>query len=74
MRCLLSKLSAGVVAGLVAASSTPASAHVGDHSHMTFAALAEHLLTALDHRFAIAAVVLLAGFAAVVTAMTRRKA
>jgi hypothetical protein len=68
------KLSAVVLAVLAAGLSTPASAHVGDHSHMSFADLADHILTKLDHRLGIAAVVLLASVAGLFTALTRRKA
>jgi hypothetical protein len=61
-------------AALAAGLCTPASAHVGDHSHMTFAELANHLTAKPDHALAIAAVAALLGVAGFSAALMRRKA
>ena len=65
-------LAAVVVIGL-AVLSTAASAHVGDHSHMSFAEMANHLLSSLDHELTIVAVVLILALAGSSALPSRRK-
>ena len=47
---------ASIVALATAAFSTAASAHIGDHSHMSFAEGVMHPFTGLDHMLAMVAV------------------
>lgn len=74
MRRLLPKLCAVAVLVLTAGLGAPALAHVGDHSHMTFAELADHLLSRLDHTLTIATVMLLLGAAGFAALLMRRNA
>lgn len=53
--------------------STAALAHVGDHSHMTFAGLADHLMSGPDHQLAIMAVLLVMAIAAGAGVLASRK-
>jgi type IV secretory pathway VirB2 component (pilin) len=64
---------AAVAAMAVTGLSTAASAHVGDHSHMTFAEIANHLLASLDHKFTIMAVVLAIAVAGASVLLAYRK-
>ena len=50
-----------------------ASAHVGDHSHMTVPELANHLLSNLDHELAIMVVGLVIALAGASAFLVRRK-
>jgi hypothetical protein len=71
-RLLLPKLLAATA--LTAGAGAPAWAHVGDHSHMTFGELANHLASRPDHMLAIAAVALTLGAAALSVTIKRRNA
>ena len=73
-RALAPRLSLAVLAILaVAGAGAPAFAHVGDHSRMTIAEMADHLFSSLDHRFAITAVVLVLALAGVSALLAYRK-
>ena len=74
MRPLRRSLSvAAVVAVAVTALSTAASAHVGDHLHMSFAEMANHLWSSLDHKLTIIAVVFLMALASASGLLARWK-
>ncbi len=64
MRRFARPFSFGFVVPALIGSSSAALAHGGDHSHMTIVEAASHLLSSLDHRLTIMAVVLLAAVAA----------
>jgi len=73
-RSFASKTSLAVLTAIaVAGFSTAASAHVGDHSHMTVAEMANHLLASLDHKFTIMAVVLVMAVAGASVLLATRK-
>lgn len=61
------------IAVVLAFSSTTALAHAGDHAHMTFAEIANHLLASLDHASAIAAIVTVVAAAGATALLTYRK-
>lgn len=71
-KLLAPKLLAATV--LAAGFGTPASAHVGDHSHMSFGELASHLASRPEHMIVVACVALLAGAVTLSAAVKRRKA
>jgi hypothetical protein len=60
------------IALVLAGQGTAAHAHAGDHAHMTFAGLANHLLASLDHTSAIMAVVLAMALAGASALLARR--
>jgi len=63
-RSFASKTSlAALTAMALSGFSTAASAHVGDHSHMTLAGMADHLWSSFDHKLTIMAVVLVMALA-----------
>jgi hypothetical protein len=62
-------LAALVLTGL----SSAAFAHAGDHTQMTIAEMANHLLSSLDHRLAIIAVVLAMALAGASVLLARRR-
>jgi len=61
-------------ATLAAGFGTPASAHIGDHSHMSFGDLADHLMSKPDHALTTAAVAVVLSIVAFSVALKRRKA
>ena len=71
MRCALSLATMTTTA--VIGFSLPASAHVGDHSHLDLAELMDHLVAGLDHRLTIMTAVLVITVAGVSVLRVRRK-
>jgi hypothetical protein len=63
---------AALTAVAVAGSGSAALAHAGDHSHMTFGELADHLATSLDHRLTLVAVVLFVAVTVATVLLARR--
>jgi hypothetical protein len=61
------------VAFALAGQSSAALAHAGDHSLMTFAGIADHLLSNLDHTSAIMAIVTVAAAAGASALLAYRK-
>jgi ABC-type enterochelin transport system permease subunit len=64
---------AAVTAMAVSGLSTAASAHVGDHSRLTVAELANHLMSSLDHKYTIMTVVLVMAFTGASVVLAYRK-
>ena len=74
LRTLASRLSfAALIALAVAGSGSAAFAHVGDHSQMTVAEMANHLLSSLDHKYTIMMVVLVMALAGASVLLASRK-
>lgn len=73
-RSIATKFSlAALVAVATIGFSSAAFAHVGDHTHMTVAEIANHLWSSLDHKLTIMAVVLVMALAGASVLLARRK-
>jgi ABC-type uncharacterized transport system permease subunit len=57
----------------VAGSGSAAFAHAGDHSRLTVAEMANHLMSSLDHKYTIMTVVLVMAFTGASVALAYRK-